>query len=162
MKTQSAGQISGNGISVRPPPTDYRAQSWEQLTKDQYILLQGHGHSSATAFTQLAIALMTLITQPDRIEPRLFVQLNQRAPTLDEHLLRWLTQLISSITTEGLLFNAFDVRIDGHHLHSCQWGEAFDSTRHYLRTEASSLQIHKAQITQLESNDWIAECQVQT
>ncbi len=112
--------------SNAPLGTPPHAPSWEHFAHQADIGVRGYGHCPEEAFNQTALALIAVITDPRCIEPHETLTLECRAPDLELLLVDWLNALIYEIATRHLLFCAFDVSINGHHLHATAWGETID------------------------------------
>lgn len=141
-------------------PLDARLQipSWVHFTQQTKTGLRGYGHCPAEAFSQTALALMAVITDPRHIQARETFVLECRTPDPEKLLLDWLNSLSCEMTSRNMLCCAVDVHINGHHLYSTLWGEVFDPLRHELALNPQELGYSEARVESLDENCWLAQC----
>jgi len=150
-----------HGVRTQAPlVTPPHAPSWEHFAHQADIGVRGYGHCPAEAFNQAALALIAVITDPRCIEPHETLTLECRAPDLELLLVDWLNALIYEIATRHLLFCAFDVSINGHHLHATAWGETIDPARHQPAVEVKGATFTELHVEAIEEDLWMAQCVV--
>ncbi|MBI5041917.1 MAG: archease [Gammaproteobacteria bacterium] len=134
--------------------------SWEHFPHQADIGVRGYGHCPAEAFNQAALAMIAVITDPRSIQPHETLTIECRAPDLELLLVDWLNALIYEIATRHVLFCAFDVHINGHHLHATAWGEAIDPMRHQPAVEVKGATFTELHVQAIEPDRWLAQCVV--
>lgn len=144
------------------PTPGARAQipSWEHFSHQADIGVRGYGHCPAEAFNQAALAMIAVITDPRSIQPHETITLECRAPDLELLLVDWLNALIYEIATRHVLFCAFDVHINGHHLHATAWGETIDPVRHQPAVEIKGATFTELCVQAIDTDRWLAQCVV--
>jgi SHS2 domain-containing protein len=131
--------FGGLSATLDPPP------AWETFPHGADVGVRGYGASPAEAFSNAAMALTSVITDPAQVEPRVCVPLACAAPDREVLLVDWLNALITAMATEGLLFSRFEVEIAHDRLSARAFGEAVDRKRH-----APAVEVKGATFTALE------------
>jgi SHS2 domain-containing protein len=147
-------------ITQLPPPPESRPPCWEHFAHAADIGVRGYGRTPDEAFAQAALAMMAVITDPQRIEAHETVTLECRAPDLELLLADWLNALVFTMATRHLLFCGFDVQISGHHLHATAWGEPLDALRHQPAVEVKGATFTELRVACLGPELWLAQCVV--
>ena len=134
---------------------------WEHFPHDADIGVQGIGQTKEEAFTQAAVALTAVVTDPESVRPEVTVDIECDAPDDALLLYDWLNALVYEMAVRRMLFSAFDVRIEGGHLSAHATGEPVDRERHAPAVEVKGatctcLDVHRDPDTGL----WLAECVV--
>lgn len=143
-----------------PPRVPPMAPSWEHFAHAADIGVRGYGRTPDEAFAQAALAMIAVITEPQRIEAHETVTLECRAPDLELLLADWLNALVFTMATRHLLFCGFDVHITGHHLHATVWGEPLDTARHQPAVEVKGATFTELRVASLDPGLWLAQCVV--
>lgn len=143
--------------SITSTPTP----GWEHFTHAADIGVRSYGRDEAEAFTQAALALIAVISDPRRIEAHEAISLECRAPALELLLVEWLNALIDAIATRHMLFCAFDVHLLGHHLHATVWGESLDPARHQPAVEIKGATYTELRVAELQPDRWLAQCVIE-
>ena len=94
------------------------------------IGVRGEGRTREEAFEQAAMALTGVVADPALVRPEAAVRIECVAPDDELLLADWLNALIYEMSTRGMLFGRFEVRLAGHALEADAWGEAVDVVRH--------------------------------
>lgn len=131
---------------------------WEHFSHSSDIGIRGMGPSLETAFEQAALALIAVMTDPDKILTPTSVSINIESPNTEILLLDWLNELIFKISTHNIIFGKFSISIQGAHLTATASGEALSQRKH-----APAVEIKGATMTELAvfkdiSGTWIAQC----
>ncbi|HEU4929997.1 MAG TPA: archease [Candidatus Krumholzibacteria bacterium] len=132
---------------------------WEHFPHGADIGIRGVGPTISSAFEQVALALTAVLTDPSRVESKDAVELVCEASTDDELLYDWVDALIYEMSTRGMLFGAFDVRVDGHRLVARALGEAVDRTRHEPAIEVKGPTYTELRVARVDDG-WVAQCVV--
>jgi len=119
-------------------------------TADVYV--SAWGGSLEEAFGSAATALMEVITDPGKLEPRKEVEVSLEAGDLESLLYLWLEEIIIMVDAEGLLFSEFHVsevaRTEEVRLYATLRGEEFDSERHEQRQAVKAVTYHMMEVTE--------------
>ena len=135
---------------------------WCHYDHQADIGLRGYGADLSEAFTQAALALTGVITDPARVQPETAVTVECRATDAEFLLVEWLDELIYRMATRHLLFGRFEVVVDadGRHLTATAWGEAVDRQRHQPAVEVKGATLTDLRVTQEAPGRWVAQCVV--
>jgi SHS2 domain-containing protein len=135
----------------------------ETFEHEADVGVRGFGPDPATAFAQAALALVSIVVDPSRIEPRDCVELAAEAPDLELLLVDWLNAIVYAMATRRLLFARFDVRIDagagGPRLTAVAHGEPVDVARHQPAVEVKGA-TWTALAVRAADGGWLAQCVV--
>lgn len=117
-------------------------------TADVYV--SAWGDSLEEAFESAAKAMMEVVTDPGKVEPRKEIEVSLEARDLENLLYIWLEEIIIMVDAEGLLFTEFQVsevtRAEQPHITATLRGEEFDSTRHEQRQAVKAVTYHMMEI----------------
>jgi SHS2 domain-containing protein len=132
------------------------AASWEHFEHGADIGVRGRGASKAEAFTQAALALTAVVTDPAEVVPREAVTLACEAPDDELLLAEFLNALIYEMSTRKMLFGRFAIEIDGTRLAGQAWGEKVDVGRHRPAVEVKGATYTSLRVAR-EDGDWVAQ-----
>ena len=96
-------------------------------------------------FENASKAMFDLICDRRAVRPRRAARIAVSGASLEDLLVRWLTELLFRLETEGLLFTSFAVdRVDRALLRArgTARGEIIDRKRHALRREVKAVTYH--------------------
>jgi SHS2 domain-containing protein len=122
--------------------------------------VRGFGHTRAQAFEQAALALISVISDPQTIAPREAVEIRCEAPDDELLLVDWLNALVYEMATRHMLFSRYSVRIDGTRLAATAWGEPLDIARHQPAVEVKGATYTELRVAQEADGTWVAQCVV--
>ncbi len=149
--SQSSQQPLGNSVPTTP--------SWEHFSAAQGLSgLRGYGHCPAQAFSQIALAFSSAVTDPRRIQVFDTLTIECRGSDLTTLLGEWLSALRYQIITGQMLCCAYDVSINGHHLHATAWGEEPAAHRHQLAVDLNGCEFSELSVAALQPDCWVAQC----
>ncbi len=102
-----------------------------------------YGMDVKELFSNAALALFSLITQPEGIQGKLHLNLRVSSERTDTLLVAWLNELIYFFDAKHLLFNQFDIvnLTDGELTATCH-GENFDPKRHEIKIGVKAATYH--------------------
>ena len=110
-----------------------------------------YGTDVEELFSNAALALFSLITEPERIEEKLHLDLEINSEGRDSLLVEWLNELIYLFDVKHILFNRFDIESLTHNdLKATCYGENFDPMRHKIKIGVKAATYH---MLRLEKND---------
>jgi SHS2 domain-containing protein len=93
-----------------------------------------YGTDVEELFSNAALALFSLITEPERIEEKLHLDLEISSEGRDSLLVEWLNELIYLFDVKHILFNRFDIgSLTHNNLMATCYGENFDPMRHKIK-----------------------------
>jgi SHS2 domain-containing protein len=109
-----------------------------------------YGTDVEELFSNAALALFSLITEPERIEEKLHLDLEISSEGRDSLLVEWLNELIYLFDVKHILFNRFDIGSLTHNdLKATCYGENFDPMRHKIKVGVKAATYH---MLRLEKN----------
>ncbi len=134
--------------------------AWEHFHHEADIGVRGLGNTLPEAFEQAALAMIAVVTAPERIQYRRSVEINLSAPDNEFLLTEWLNSLIYEMAVRRLLFSRFEVNIQDHSLRAEVWGEPIDQAKHQPAVELKGATLTELKVEQTEGGYWIAQCVV--
>jgi len=133
---------------------------WEHFPHEADMGVRGMGTTLEQAFEQAALALTAVVTDLTDVAPRKMIQLSCEAPDVELLLVDWLNALIFEMATRRMLFNRFEVRLEGQHLSANVWGEALDVARHHPAVEVKGATYTALKVARQADGSWLAQCVV--
>ncbi|HXV14844.1 MAG TPA: archease [Candidatus Krumholzibacteria bacterium] len=134
---------------------------WEHFPHGADIGIRGLGPTLDAAFEQVALALTAVMTEPARVEARETIEVSCTASNPDDLLYDWIDAIVFEMATRGMLFGAYDVRIEGNRLASRLRGERVDRARHEPAVEVKGPTYTQLHVSHDEARDeWVAQCVV--
>jgi SHS2 domain-containing protein len=102
-----------------------------------------YGTDIKELFSNAALALFSLITEPESIEDKLKLNLKVGSENADGLLVEWLNELIYFFDAKHLLFNRCDIEsLTDNQLNATCRGEGFDPTRHKIKRGVKAATYH--------------------
>jgi SHS2 domain-containing protein len=102
-----------------------------------------YGTDVEELFSNAALALFSLITEPESIEEKLHLDLEVSSEGRDRLLVEWLNELIYLFDAERILFNRFDIkRLTHNELKATCYGEGFDPMKHKIKIGVKAATYH--------------------
>lgn len=129
---------------------------WEHFIHGADVGVRGIGNSKAGAFTQAAMAMTAVITDPQNVLPRDEIQIRCDAPDDELLLVDWLNTLVYEMATRNMLFSRFEVNINGTTLTARCWGEALAPERHQPVVEIKGATYTELAVRK-EHGHWLAQ-----
>lgn len=146
-----AGLVQAEGVA--------RAR-WERFTRGSEVGVRGTGRSVEQAFEMVAVALGSLVADPDRVEVREEIEFDCEARTTDRLLADWLRAVVRAMASRSLRFRCFAVRMDGPRLFGHAFGEHMDPARHPPGLPITGATLTDVSVRQGPDGLWTAECLV--
>ena len=131
---------------------------WEHLEHGADIGIRGFGSSLAEAFAQAALAVSSVVTELDRIDPVEAVTVECEAPESDLLLVDWINEIVYQMATRNMLFSRFEVEILDHQLRARLYGEATNPAKHQPAVEIKGATFTELEVQQTASGEWLAQC----
>ena len=133
---------------------------WEHFHHEADTGVRGLGDSIEQAFTEAAVALTAVITDPETVLCRDTVTLECSAPDLELLFVDWLNALVYEIATRRMLFRDFRVVLNGTRLTASACGEPIDIARHQPATEIKGATYTQLAVREDRPGEWRAQCVV--
>ena len=135
--------------------------AWEHFEHRADIGVRGTGRDMAEAFSQAALAMTAIITDPAGVKPVQSVHLECSETDAELLFVDWLNQVIFEMATRKMLFSRFDVHInDAGKLRAEIRGETIDRTRHVPAVEIKGATFTELSVRQQADGSWLAQCVV--
>ncbi len=133
---------------------------WEHFRHQADVGIRGIGATVAEAFSQVALALTAVITDPSLVAPKADVHLALAADDLDTLLFDFLNQLIFEMDTRHMLFSRFAISIDGTTLTATASGENVEIEKHRPAVEVKAATYYELLVHRQKNGTWCAQCVV--
>jgi SHS2 domain-containing protein len=124
-------------------------------TADVYI--EAYGDNLKGAFENAAFATMEVMTDAERVEPK--IEDNVEVEAHDEYALlyNWIEELLIRFETTGNLYSRFKIQSieetpHGLRLKAKIWGEPFDKERHPSKVGVKAITYHRMEIVRKPEN----------
>jgi SHS2 domain-containing protein len=129
---------------------------WQHFDHGADIGIWGRGETLEDAFTQAALALTAVITDPAKVAPKTMIELDCEASDNELLFVDWLNALIYEMAKRRMLFSRFEVHIQGNRLHAHVWGESIDIEKHQPTVEVKGATYTALQVYQDGDGTWHA------
>ena len=131
---------------------DARKTIYQPLDHTGDLGMRVFGADLHELFAHAAWGLFDLMTDAERIEPRISRDLSVEALDLEDLMVRWLGELLYAYDTDRFL----TVNVDFHtleptRLHATLRGEPFDAARHPIDTEIKAVTYHQIAVERLDA-----------
>lgn len=131
----------------------------ECFSHDADIGVRGTGGTLSQAFEQAALALTSVITEPEQVAPvQGPLEVACEAPDYCILLADWLNRLIYEMAVRHMLFSRFEVEISDHRLRARVWGEPLDRERHCPAVEIKGATYTGIDVSKKADGSWVASC----
>ncbi len=102
-----------------------------------------YGADVEELFSNAALALFSLITEPESVEEKLHLNLEVSSEDTDSLLIEWLNELIYFFDAKHMLFNRFDIgNVTHNELKATCYGEGFDPMKHKIKIGVKAATYH--------------------
>lgn len=118
--------------------------------------ITAHGATLEELFIQSARGMYAVMTDIAGVRDRTSREIRIEAADAEHLLVAWLLELLFLTETEHLLFNRFDVRIDGNVLRGTAHGEPLDLERHDVGGLIKGVTRHLLDVRQEADGSWRA------
>lgn len=132
---------------------------WEHFPHEADMGVRGIGETIEQAFTQAAIALTAVITDPADVNTTESIQIGFSDDDLEMLFYDWMSSLIYEMATRSMLFSNFEVHIDEGHLTATVSGEV-SGTKHSPAVEVKGASFTELKVYQKKDGSWCAQCVV--
>jgi len=102
-----------------------------------------YGADVEELFSNAALGLFSLITEPESIEEKSHLHLEVSSEDRESLLVEWLNELIYLFDVKHILFSRFDIEsLTQSELKATCYGEGFDPVKHKLKTGVKAATYH--------------------
>ena len=124
-------------------------------TADAYV--EAYGTSLEEAFENAALATIDVMTELEKVEPKVEEALEVEAPDEYALLYSWLEELLVKFEIAGKLYSRFKIfSIDetpvGLKLKAKAWGELYDPEKHPSKVGIKSITYHQMEIVKKQKS----------
>jgi len=147
-----------DSTNVRGEATRERS-GYELFPHGADVGVRGWGPTVAEAFEGAARALTSVVTDPERIEPREALVIECEAPDQEILFVDWLNEIIAEMSARKMVFGRFAVAVEGRRLRARIAGERVERTRHEPAVEPKGATMTELSVKR-EGDAWIAQCVV--
>jgi tRNA nucleotidyltransferase (CCA-adding enzyme) len=130
---------------------------WEHFAHQADIGIKATADSLSSAFEEAAVALMAIITEPQKVDAKESVKIECSAENEELLLVNWLNAVIYEMAVRKMLFSRFEVRIDNLKLSATIWGEKINQAKHSPAVEPKAVTYNQLSVKE-ESGKWIVQC----
>ncbi|MBW2037705.1 MAG: archease [Deltaproteobacteria bacterium] len=134
---------------------------WEHFQHQADIGIRGIGATAEEAFEEAGKALIAVMCDVEKIEPKREVEAECDGDDLEMLFADWINSIIFYISAERMLFSEFEVEIDegGRHLKGIMRGREIDLNRDEIAVEVKAATY--AMLKAAKQGDvWVAQCVV--
>ena len=118
-------------------------KAFEIIDHTADIGIIAYGTDVEELFSNAALALFSLITEPESIEEKSHLKLKVSSEDRDSLLVEWLNELIYFFDAKHILFNRFDIESLTHNeLKATCHGEGFDPLKHKIKRGVKAATYH--------------------
>ena len=133
-------------------------EKWQHFHHVADIGIRGCGETPEQAFTQAAIAMTAVISDPQLVSANMCIDVECDSHDLEYLFVDWLNALIYEMATRHMLFSEFNVQINDGHLVGKVCGEAVDRDKHQPAVEIKGATLTELQVKQQQDGSWLAQC----
>jgi SHS2 domain-containing protein len=131
---------------------------YEILDTTADIGVRAFGADLPELYVNLALGMMSLITDVDTVKDRLERNVSVTAPDREILMAEWINELIFLFDTEMLLFSRFEIiKLSKSHIEARCFGEKVDKSRHDLKRGIKSATYHRLKVREIEDGSFQAE-----
>jgi len=118
-------------------------KAFEIIDHTADVGIVAYGANLEELFSNAALALFSLIIEPESIEEKLHRDLKVSSEDRDSLLVNWLNELIYVFDAEHILFRRFDIKtLSENMLQATCYGESFDPMKHKIKIGVKAATYH--------------------
>ena len=118
-------------------------KAFEIIDHTADVGIVAYGADLAELFSNAALALFSLIIEPESVEEKLRRELKVSSEDRDSLLVNWLNELIYVFDAEHVLFCRFDIKtLSENMLQATCYGESFDPMKHKIKIGVKAATYH--------------------
>ena len=100
--------------------------------------------------------LSIIVANPDSVRGVQEKSYQLESESVEYLFFDWLSELLYTFETEGLLLSSFQIRLSGGRLQATCRGEKMDAQRHQMDHEIKAATYHQLRVER-DGEDWLAE-----
>jgi len=131
---------------------------WELYSHPSDIGVRGLGATREEAFAQAALALTSVITDLEKVQPRDAVEIECKEQDDDLLFLCWLSSLLFEMDTRRMLFGRFEIQAVAGGIKARAWGEPVEVARHEPAVEVKAATYADLKAERQSDGTWVAQC----
>jgi tRNA nucleotidyltransferase (CCA-adding enzyme) len=120
--------------------------------------IRGIGNTKEKAFSQAALALTAVITNPENVEPTEKIEIECEEPDDEQLLFAWLNALLYEMGSRNMFFSKYEITMNENKLKARVWGEKIDTKKHKPVVEVKAATYADLEVKQNKEGLWIAQC----
>ncbi len=106
-----------------------------------------YGKNVKDLFNNAAWGMLNILTDLDKITPRVTIKIELKAANLEELLIIWLNELLYYYNTQQIIFNKFKfLKINESYLCATVQGEKINPSKHQINIEIKAATYHQLKI----------------
>ncbi|NWF77526.1 MAG: archease [Chloroflexi bacterium] len=118
-------------------------KAFEIIDHTADVGIVAYGANLEELFSNAALALFSLIIEPESIEEKLHRDFKVSSEDRDSLLVNWLNELIYVFDAEHILFRRFDINtLSENILQATCYGESFNPTKHKIKIGVKAATYH--------------------
>jgi SHS2 domain-containing protein len=130
---------------------------WEHFPHQADIGIRASAGSLGGAFEQAAIALMAIITEPQKVDAIESVQIECSGENEELLFVNWLSAIIYEMDIRKMLFSKFAVGVENLKLSATIWGEKINQQKHSPAVEPKAVTYNQLSVKE-ENGKWTVQC----
>ncbi len=128
---------------------EYKPFEYEEHTAD--VIIRAYGRTLEETIANAAKAVFGIITNIEKVEPKICKEVEERGIDLYQAILRWLESFLVYFDSEGLVFSEFKVEKvekenDEYVVKGVGCGEPFDPEKHEAGTIVKAITYHEMKL----------------
>jgi tRNA nucleotidyltransferase (CCA-adding enzyme) len=131
---------------------------WELYSHPSDIGIRGLGPTREEAFAQAALALTSVITDLEKVQPKQSVDIECQEQDDALLFINWLSALLYEMDTRRMLFRRFEIQAVEGGLRARAWGEPVDVARHEPAVEVKAATYADLKVERKSDGTWLAQC----
>jgi len=147
-------------VQEQPAPATAEAVPWETFPHGADVGVRGFGRDPAEAFANAAMAMTSVIVEPERVRPLHAVHIRCAADDIEILFLDWMNAVVSRMAIEGMLFGRYDLTVKHGVLEGVAHGEPVDPPRHAPAVEVKGATLTELKVVRGQDGRWTAQCVV--
>lgn len=123
------------------------------------IGIRGHGQTMEKAFEMAAMALTSVVTDPQNVSPTIHVRIHLEEKDPELLFLDWINSVIYEMDIKRMLFSVYEVSIKSGVLEAQIKGETVDLHKHDPAVDIKGATLTELKVIDL-NGQWLAQCVV--
>lgn len=137
-----------------------RGAGWCHFQHGADVGVRGWGSTVGECFSQAALALTAVVTEPGTVRPMHEIRVECEADCEALLLVEWLNRIIYEMSVRRMLFGWFEASVTGNKLNGLLRGETIDTARHQPAVEVKAATYHMLDVRLDADGLWTAQCVV--